>query len=229
MMRKYGQEIIRATSGKKIHGTGAVPGGVNKNLPLEERDAFLKDIDQMKKWALGALTLAKNYTLEHIDMVEEFAAFNSSHLSLVREDGALDLYHGNLRAIDAGGNIIFDQVDYRKFNDYIMEEVRSWSYNKFPFIKSRGHIDGWYRVGPLSRMNTAGFIDTPEAQKALEEFKGLTRGKPNNMSLAYHWARMIEVLHCVEKIEELLNDPDLQGSDLLVKGDRTEEGIGVIE
>lgn len=229
MMRKYGQEIIRATSGKKIHGTGAVPGGVNKNLSLEERDSFLKDIDQMKKWALGALTLAKNYTLEHMDTVKEFAAFNSSHLSLVREDGALDLYHGKLRAIDASGNIIFDQVDYKKFNDYIMEEVRSWSYNKFPFIKSRGHIDGWYRVGPLSRMNTVGFIDTPEAQKALEEFKGLTRGKPNHMSLAYHWARMIEVLHCVEKIEELLNDHDLQGSDLLVKGDRTEEGIGVIE
>ena len=229
MMRKYGQEIIRATSGKKIHGTGAVPGGVNKNLSLEERDSFLKDIDQMKKWALGALTLAKNYTLDHLDTVKEFAAFNSSHMSLVREDGALDLYHGNLRAIDASGNIIFDQVDYKKFNDYIMEEVRSWSYNKFPFIKSRGHIDGWYRVGPLSRMNTAGFIDTPEAQKALEEFKGLTKGKPNNMSLAYHWARMIEVLHCVEKIEELLHDPDLQGSDLLVKGDRTEEGIGVIE
>lgn len=229
MMRKYGQEIIRATSGKKIHGTGAVPGGVNKNLSVEERDSFLKEIDQMKKWALGALALAKNYTLEHIDMVREFAAFNSSHLSLVREDGALDLYHGNLRAIDAGGNIIFDQVDYKKFNDYIMEEVRSWSYNKFPFIKSRGHIDGWYRVGPLSRMNTIGFIDTPEAQRALEEVKGLTKGKPSNMSLAYHWARMIEVLHCVEKIEELLNDPDLQGNDLLVKGDRAEEGIGVVE
>ena len=229
MMRKYGQEIIRATAGKKIHGTGAVPGGVNKNLSLEERDSFLKDIDQMKKWALGALALARNYTLEHIEMVREFAAFNSSHMSLVREDGALDLYHGNLRAIDAAGNIIFDQVDYKKFNDYIMEEVRSWSYNKFPFLKSRGHIDGWYRVGPLSRMNTVGFIDTPEAQKALEEFKDLTRGKPNHMSLAYHWARMIELLHCVEKIEELLNDPDLQGSDLLVKGDRNEEGIGVIE
>jgi NAD-reducing hydrogenase large subunit len=28
MMRKYGQELIKATAGKKIHGTGAVPGGV---------------------------------------------------------------------------------------------------------------------------------------------------------------------------------------------------------
>jgi len=70
----------------------------------------------MKKWALVRLLWAKNYTLEHMDTVKEFASFNSSHLSLVREDGALDLYHGNLRAIDASGNIIFDQVDYKKFN-----------------------------------------------------------------------------------------------------------------
>jgi NAD-reducing hydrogenase large subunit len=209
MMRKYGQEIIKATAGKKIHGTGSVPGGVNKNLSIKERDTFLKDIEKMKQWALDALKLAKNYTFDHID--------------------TLDLYHGNLRAIDASGNIIFDQVDYQNYDDYIMEEVRTWSYNKFPFIKSRGHIDGWYRVGPLSRMNTAGFIDTPEAQNALEEFKGLTNGKPNHMSLAYHWARMIETVYCVEKFEELLNDPDLQGTDLLVKGDRAEEGIGLIE
>jgi NAD-reducing hydrogenase large subunit len=229
MMRKFGQEIIKATAGKKIHGTGAVPGGVNKNLSIEERDGFLKDIDQMKEWAVGALGVAKNYTIENMATVRDFAVFNSSHLSLTREDGALDLYHGNLRAIDAGGNIIFDQVDYKDFNNYIMEEVRSWSYMKFPFIKSRGHIDGWYRVGPLSRMNTCGFIDTPEAGKALQEFKSLTNGLPNHMTLAYHWSRMIEVLHCVENIERLLNDPDLQGTDLVVRGERAPEGIGVIE
>ena len=229
MMRKYGQEIIKATSGKKIHGTGAIPGGINKNLSIKERDSFLKDIKKMKKWSLDALSIARNYTLEHMEMVENFAAFNSNHVSLIREDGALDLYHGDLRAIDSGGNIIFDHVDYQNYNDYIMEEVKSWSYNKFPFMKSRGHVDGWYRVGPLSRMNTAGFIDVPEAQKALEEFKGLTNGKPNNMSLAYHWARMIEIVYCIEKIEELLHDPDLQGNDLVVKGDRAEEGVGLIE
>ncbi len=229
MMRKFGQEIIRATAGKKIHGTGAVPGGVNKNLSIEERDFFLKDVAQMKTWAADALALAKNYTLENMESVRTFAVFDSSHLSLVREDGALDLYHGGLRAIDSGGNVIFDHVDYREYNKYIMEEVRPWSYNKFPFIRSRGHIDGWYRVGALSRINTCGFIDTPEADKAMHEFKSVTRGLPNNMTLAYHWARMIELLHCVENIERLLGDPDLQGTDLLVRGERAGEGIGVIE
>ncbi len=228
-MRKFGQEVIAATAGKKIHGTSAVPGGINKHLSIAERDGLLKDVDQMIEWAGEALALARGYTLEHLSLVESFATFNSSHMSLVREDGAMDLYHGNLRAIDAGGNVIFDQVDYREFNDHLMEEVRPWSYMKFPFIKRRGNLDGWYRVGPLSRMNTAGFIDTPLADAAHQEFRALTRGQPNQMSLAYHWARMIEVLHCVEKIRDLLHDSDLQGDDLLLRGERREEGVGVIE
>ncbi len=229
MMRKYGQEIIQMTAGKKIHGTGAVPGGINKNLSIAERDKLLVDIEQMLDWAQGALSLARDYSEQHLDLVKGFATFPSSHMSLVREDGALDLYHGNLRALDAGGNPIFDQLDYTKYHEHLMEEVRSWSYMKFPFIKSRGHLDGWYRVGPLSRMNNADFIDTPLAAAAHRDLRDLTQGKPNAMTLANHWARMIEVVHCVEKIRELLHDPDLQGTDLLVKGERREEGIGVIE
>ena len=228
-MRKFGQQVIEATAGKKIHGTSAVPGGINKNLSIAERDPLLGDVDQMVQWAQEAVQIARDYTLEHLAHVTRFATFNSNHMSLVRGDGALDLYHGWLRAIDAGGNIIFDQVDYRDFNEYLMEEVRSWSYMKFPFIKRRGNLDGWYRVGPLSRMNTAGFIDTPLADEAHLEFRQLTNGLPNQMSLAYHWARMIEVLHCVEKINSLLQDPDLQGDELMVRGERREEGVGVIE
>lgn len=229
MMRKYGQEIIKATAGKKIHGTGAVPGGINKNLSIEERDALLKDVDQMMEWSRGALKIAKDYTTENLDSIASFGSFESNHLSLIREDGAMDLYHGNLRAIDCNGKKIFDQIDYRGYLDYIAEEVRSWSYMKFPFIKSIGPEKGWYRVGPLARVNTADFIDTPEADKELKVFKALTEGKPNNITMAYHWARMIELLHAMEKIKELLNDPDLQGEDLIVRGTRREEAVGLLE
>ena len=100
---------------------------------------------------------------------------------------------------------------------------------KFPFVKSLGEETGWYRVGPLSRINACDQIDTPEAEAARREFKGLTGGKPNQMTMAYHWARMIEVLHAIEMIERLLHDPDLQGTDLVVSGERAREGIGIIE
>ncbi|MBN1448790.1 MAG: Ni/Fe hydrogenase subunit alpha [Bacteroidetes bacterium] len=229
MMRKFGQEIIKATAGKKIHGTGAIPGGINKNLTIEERDSFLKDIDQMREWSRGAVKIAKDYTVENLEAIAPFGSFDSNHLSLIREDGAMDLYHGNLRAIDAQGNKIFDQVECTQYLDYIAEEVRDWSYMKFPFIKSIGPENGWYRVGPLARVNACDFIDTPEAEAARKEFMAVTDGKPNNLTMAYHWARMIEVLHSIEKMHELLEDADLQGTDLVVKGERRPEGIGLLE
>ncbi len=229
MMRKFGQEVIRATAGKKIHGTGAVPGGVNKNLSLEERDGFLRDIDQMLAWCRSALKIAQDYTVAHLDTLADFGSFDSNHVSLVRADGAMDLYHGNLRAITATGEKIFDQVDYQSYFRYIAEEVKPWSYMKFPFISSLGPETGWYRVGPLARVNACDFIDTPEAEAARKVFKALTGGKPNNITMAYHWARMIELLHAGEKIRDLLHDPDLQGADLVVTGQRREESVGLIE
>jgi len=229
MLRKYGQEIIRATAGKKIHGTGAIPGGINKNLSRQERDAFLKDLGQMLEWARGALKIARDYTLEHLEELKPFGSFPSSHLSMVREDGCMDLYDGTLRAIDAQGGRIFDRVDCADYLEYLAEEVRPWSYMKFPFIRSRGPETGWYRVGPLARLNTCDFIDTPEAEAARKEFLAVTDGRPNHITMAYHWARMIELLHSMEKIAELLHDGDLQGEDLVVTGRRREEAVAVLE
>ena len=229
MMRRYGQEIIKMTAGKKIHGTGAIPGGINKNLSIEERDTLLKDLDQMIEWSLSAVKIAKDYTVENLENIASFGSFDSNHLSLVREDGALDIYHGNLRAIDKDGNKIFDNVDYQNYTDYIAEEVRDWSYMKFPFIRSLGTDDGWYRVGPLARINTCDFIDTPMAEDARKEFAAVTDGKPNNITMAYHWTRMIELLHSIEKVKELLHDDDMQGEDLVVTGERRSEAVGLIE
>jgi NAD-reducing hydrogenase large subunit len=229
MLRKYGQEIIEATAGKKIHGTGAIPGGINKNLSISERDAFLKNIDQILEWARSAVNVAKDYTLDHFDELSDFGSFDSNHLSLVRQDGAYEIYDGLLRARDSEGEIIFDQIDNQRYHEFLAEEVRSWSYLKFPFISSIGPEDGWYRVGPLARVNNCDFFDTEEAELARREFKSLTNDKPNNMTMAYHWARMIELLHSAEKIQELLNDSDLQGQDLVVKGDRRDEAVAIIE
>ncbi len=234
MMRKYGQEIIARTAGKKIHGTGAIPGGINKNLSLEEKEFLLNgadplNADKMVEWSVGALEFFKTYHAHNRDMVDNFAAFPSNHLSIVREDGAMDLYNGVLRAVDNDGKRILHDVDCQDYDKYIEEEVRAWSYMKFPYIKELGKEKGWYRVGPLSRLNTCDFIPTPLAQKEFEEFKAYTNGKPNGMSLHYHWARLIELLHTAEMIRDLLKDPDLQNDDLVIKGEKLHKGVGVIE
>jgi NAD-reducing hydrogenase large subunit len=228
LMRRYGQEIIRATAGKRIHGTGAIPGGVNKSLGAAERDVFLRDVEQMVTWALGALDLCKSYTLDHLDELRDFGTFESSHLSLVRADGAMDLYDGNLRAIGASGEKLLDQVPPGRYLEHIREEVRPWSYMKFPFLSALGPETGWYRVGPLARLNTCDFIDTPLAENERQEFRKLAQG-PVQVTMAYHWARMIELVHSIEKIRELLHDRDLESDELVTRGERRPEGVGIVE
>jgi len=78
-------------------------------------------------------------------------------------------------------------------------------------------------------LNTCDFIPSPLAQKEFEEFKAYTKGKPNNMSMHMHWARLIETLHAAEIMRDLLNDPDLQGGNLVTKGHKCNEGVGLIE
>jgi NAD-reducing hydrogenase large subunit len=234
MMRKFGQEIILATAGKKIHGTGAIPGGINKHLTVEERDKFLNgpdplNADKMIEWSLSALEFFKDYHKKNKDFIDNFSAFPSNFLSLVRKDGAMDLYHGVLRAVDPGGKKILDDIDYQDYLKYIDEEVRSWSYMKFPYLKEYGKKDGWYTVGPLARVNTADFIPTPLAQKEFEKFKAYNKGKPSCISMHMHWARLIETLHSAEMIKQLLNDPDIVEGELVVKGSKQSEGVGVIE
>jgi len=234
MMRKFGQEIIRATAGKKIHGTGAIPGGINKHLTPEDKDSFLNgadplNIDKMVDWSVGVMEFFKDYYQKNRSFIDEFASFPSNHLSLVRKDGALDLYHGVLRAVDSEGNKILDDVDYQDYEEYIEEEVRSWSYMKFPYLKSLGPVKGWYRVGPLARLNTCEFIPSPLAQAEFEEYKALTNGKPNNICMHYHYARLIELLHSAEMMKELLSDPDLMEGELVTKGTKVNKGIGLLE
>jgi len=229
LLRKYGQEVIRHTAGKRIHGTGSVPGGVNKSLAREERDELLKDVYQMVAWSRDAVRLVKRLFEQDLDLYRSFATFRANTLSLVRPDGALDLYDGGLRAMDASGQTIFDHADGNRYWERIAEDVKAWSYMKFPYLKHLGAEEGWYRVGPLTRVTRCDFIPTPLADRERREFLAFDSGRAAASTLGFHWARMIEMLHAAEAIKDLLHDDDLLGQELMSTGKREARGVGVIE
>ncbi len=177
----------------------------------------------------GAVELIKKIFFEHYDYHMAFTGIESNMMSLVGADGAFEIYHGGMRARDHTGQAIFDHVDYSHYEEYIHESVKDWSYMKFPFITSLGEDEGWYRVGPLARVNNCDFFTTPLAEAERKEFKAIGNGLPVQATMAYHWARLIELLHCTEAIAELLDDPDLTGRDLRTKGELQCCGTGVIE
>jgi NAD-reducing hydrogenase large subunit len=229
LLRKFGQQVIETISGKRIHGSCAVPGGVNKSLTRDERRALAADMPDIMQWSIGALDLARRLYLDDLEHTSRFARIDTGMLSLSRDDGALELYDGGLRARNRDGSMIFDAVPVADYGDHIREQVKSWSYMKFPYLTQLGPDAGSYRVGPLARVNNCDFIDTPLAEEARIEFRKLSASTPVQSTLAFHWARMIELLHCAEAIGVLLDDDDLSGDDLRVTGDMGREGVGVIE
>src|SRR5512137_1720023 len=229
LLRKYGQEVIRVTAGKRVHGTGAVPGGVNKALTAEERAYLQEDVYRVIAWSREAVDIVRRLHESHRQHYDAFGTFRSSMLSIVAPDGALDLYDGSLRARDADGRIMVDRGDCSRYWELIFEEVKPWSYMKFPFLRSLGPEAGWYKVGPLSRVQNCDRIDTPLADAARREFLDFFGGATVHAPLAYHWTRMIEMLFAAEQIKELLHDDDLLGAELVTQGERAERGVGVIE
>jgi NAD-reducing hydrogenase large subunit len=230
LLRKYGQEVIRMTAGKRVHGTGAIPGGVNKSLSADEREALLRDIYQMVAWSRDAVHLIKGLFEQHREEYNAFGRFAAHGLCLVRADGAMDLYDGGLRARRIDGSTLFDHFDTGRYWEAIAEDVKPWSYMKFPFFKSMGSSDaGWYRVGPLTRVTQSEFIPTPLADRERHDFLAFDGGSAAGATLGYHWARMIEMLHAAESIKDLLHDDDIVGTELMATGKRQERGVGVIE
>jgi len=228
-LRKYGQQIIAAITGKRIHGTATVPGGMNKPLGIAERDTLLANIRDILAWCQDAVELNENIHTGHPEH-RAFAALNSNFLGMVGGGGELELYHGGLRARSADGSMMFDQFDYRGYREIIREEVRPWSYMKFPYLIELGKDQGWYRVGPLARVNNCDLISTPLAEAARKRFREFGHGGFVQDTLAYHWARMVEALHCAESIEAMLHDPEITGTDLVaLHGEMRSSGIGVIE
>jgi NAD-reducing hydrogenase large subunit len=229
LIRKFGQMVIEATSGRRIHPRLCVPGGVNQNLSVARRDALRAEVDQIITWCVAALDLHKTYINDNLELYENFASFPSSYMSLIGPGGVMDLYDGTLRAIHADGTAILEGVQPAAYRDVLIEEVRPWSYMKFPHIRALGREDGWYRVGPLAQLNCCSHIGTPIAEAARQDFLKLGHGGLVHATLAYHWARLICMIHCAETVRDLLFDGDLQGTDLVVTGQRRPEGVAIIE
>lgn len=222
-LRQFGQEIIAHLGGKKIHPAWAVPGGVRSGLPDDRRAAIKSGLPEALATTQAALTLFKDYEARHSEETQIFGNFPSLFMGLVAPDGGWEHHGGRLRFMDSGGNILADQVEASRYQEFIGEAVEPASYLKSPYYRPLGYPRGSYRVGPLARLNVASHFGTPLADGELKEFKERGYGAVTS-SFLYHHARLVEILACVEKVQELIDDPDLN-SPLL----RADAGINSLE
>ncbi len=228
-LRKFGQEIIQALGGKKIHPSFAMPGGVNSPLSVNDRDGILKGMEESYQTCQTAITLIKDWNERNLDEVKKFANFSSNYGGLVDESGCPDMYEGDFRMVDPQGEILV-QFDPTEYLDYIGEHVEPWSYLKFPFFKPQGYPEGCYRVGPLGRLNAATGMSTPKAENERMAYRQMSDNGLKGCTLFYHYARLIELLNCLEKAEEILTDSRICGTEIRITAKPSNpEGVGVIE
>ena len=229
-LRKYGQQIIAAVGGRKIHPDVCVPGGMNRALDPEDRGALLAGVEEALATTRLGIRVILDYYAKNEKFVRTFASFPSNYMSLVTPEGNLEHYDGLLRMIGPDGTRLEDFYDPASYLSFIAEATEDWSYLKFPFYRPQGYPDGSYRVGPLARLNACDAAGPPEAQKELDKFRKLGGGKPVEGSLYYHYARLIEVLFGIERVQQLLNHPDICGQELIAESTQIlPEGVGVIE
>lgn len=228
-LRKFGQEIIKTLGGRRVHPNFAVPGGVNRTLKIEERDAILAGLDEAIATTQTGIQIIKDWAAKNKEDIDKFAVFPTGYFGLVTPENGLELYHGDIRLVGQDGKEL-EKFNAQNYLDYIAEHVENWSYLKFPYYKKMGFPGGVYRVGPLGRLNASDKIDTPLAQKEFLIFKQLSGGKPVENTLHYHYARLIETLFAAERVAELLNDPDILQNDIMnTRHEFKGEGVGVIE
>jgi NAD-reducing hydrogenase large subunit len=228
-LRKWGQQIIEWLGGKRIHPTWIVPGGVSEPLTADIRDRILAGVPEAIAAVERAIAWYKTDMVRWEEEASTMGNFRSAFMALVDRHGNVDHYDGWLRVIDADGKALADRIDPHNFNEYIGEAAEPATYLKSTYWKPMGYPDGIYRVGPLARVNVANKMGTPRADEELEKFRWRV-GRVAGSSFHYHYARLIDTLHCIEKVEELLRGPDILSPHIRSRAEvNRNEGIGVSE
>ncbi|MGL6284195.1 MAG: Ni/Fe hydrogenase subunit alpha [Microcoleaceae cyanobacterium] len=208
-LRQFGQTIIELLGARKIHAAWTVPGGVRSPLTQESVDWIKGRLPESFDTVKAGLGIFKRLIDHEFSAeVDIFGEFPSLFMGLVGKHGEWEHYDGHLRFTDSDGNIVADNLSEDDYEQFIGEAVEKWSYLKFPYYKPYGYPDGIYRVGPLARLNVCTHIGNDQADRELREFRDRAKEVPTS-SFLYHYARLIEILTCLEKIEELVNDPDV--------------------
>jgi NAD-reducing hydrogenase large subunit len=229
-LRKFGQEISERITGKKIHIAGIAPGGMAFPLTEANRQALLAWIPEALETVQMGIGIIKKFQEENADLVNSFATSPTLYLGTVGPDGQHELYDGKLRFMNAEGVILQDQIDPARYLDFIAERSVGWSYLKYPYYKPLGFDAGFYRVGPLARLNVATRMNNPLSSEEFRKFKALGDGKPVHGTFFYHYARLIETLSSIEEAEKILNDPEVTSKNIQTQGRwNYNEGVGSSE
>lgn len=228
-LRRFGQQAIERLAGERIHPAWVVPGGVNRPMSVDVRDQILSELPLAHSILRRTLRLFKSMLDQFPAASEAFGNMPTMHAGLTDIDGRLQIYDGIVRFIDADGKPAGRIARPLEYSKMIGEAALPDSYLKAPYFKPRGDPEGIYRVGPLARLNIAESSGTSEADRELAEYRQRI-GRVVHSLFFCHYARLIEALWALERMEELLHLPEILDRHVRAEaGVNAHEGVGIIE
>jgi F420-non-reducing hydrogenase large subunit len=218
-MRKKARELNSIISGSPLYPVCGLPGGISKSLTEEDR-SHIKDLSaDFVPFAEYTLKIFDDVFLNNREVFDliigDAYCHRTYYMGLVDEKNRVNFYDGKIRVVDPDGRELL-KFTAKNYCKYIQERTEPWSYMKVLYLKNigwkgfdGGSRSGIYRVGPLARLNASEGMSTPRAQAEYHRMFSTLGGKPVHFTLAYHWARLIEILYSAERMNELVNDPEL--------------------
>jgi F420-non-reducing hydrogenase large subunit len=238
--RRIARALMTELAGRVTHPVFALPGGISHAPSAETRARLAEAAPGLVDFAAFSLEVfaahVRSSPAFEAALASEAFRLCTHSMGLVDADGAATYYRGKVRVVDTSGAELarFDPADYPT---WVGEHAEPWTYVKFPFLRTlgfsgfvEGEASGLYRVGPLARLNVAERMATPRAEEHRQAMFEALGGRPAHQTLAFHWARLIEVLQAAETVERLSRDPVLASPEVrTVPTAEPTEGVGIVE
>ncbi len=219
-LRSIGQKVVEIVGGRGVHPVTSVPGGL-ASAPSEE------EMSSMARWGAEAVELlheVNDIITENLKKLEGVRnsldiPFSSMALS---DNGEVTYFQAPCAVMNSSGVIdtVFEAEDYVS---HLIEQPMYGSYMKS--VRLRKENSSFY-VGPMARLNVNSRFSTKVADGLLKEYRNAKH--PRTSALDFVEARLIEMVHCAERITELASS-GADGNLMVETTPRAGVFIGMVE
>lgn len=227
-IRSIGQRINEIVGGRGTHPVTSVAGGITFVLDSEKRGQLQSLVDEGKLLLQELTPFVKQLVISMLDkhpaMLTDWVA-PSWNMGTVRNN-QISLIQGTIRVVDEQG-ILQVEFPVEDYDNYLVENVVDFSYMKRVSFKKDGLLHD-YRVGPLARINAIQQFSTDWANREREEMIKLG-GAPCHITLFQAYAKLLEMIWAVERADDILRDPAVNGETRVPVKFKGGRGVGHAE